>query len=47
VSPMGGECAACHKPRERTDAFHTQCMGCHEEFGAGPTQDACNQCHGY
>ncbi|XPV77215.1 MAG: cytochrome c3 family protein [Desulfovibrio sp.] len=30
----------------RMDAFHSQCMDCHESMGAGPYgDDSCNQCH--
>lgn len=45
-------CSTCHEEKtadlipERTAAFHGQCMGCHEEFGAGPYgDDSCNRCH--
>jgi hypothetical protein len=45
-------CASCHDaPVEelvptRMEAFHGQCMGCHEQIGAGPFgEGACNQCH--
>jgi hypothetical protein len=43
-------CSACHDPDEGTedtpkleDAFHRQCIGCHQQFGAGPVE--CAQCH--
>ena len=43
-------CSECHAPDEgdeevpkRGDAFHLQCIGCHEDFGAGPTE--CSECH--
>ena len=42
-------CSECHDSvgdedmPGRTDAFHTQCIGCHEEAGAGPVD--CNSCH--
>ena len=45
-------CQQCHQsPAKeliltRTDAFHDQCMDCHEKHGKGPYGDAdCNQCH--
>jgi hypothetical protein len=45
-------CADCHeKPVKemlltRMNAYHQQCMGCHEEMGAGPQgEEDCNQCH--
>ena len=43
-------CTACHAidsgdedMPKRSDAFHTQCIGCHKDFGAGPTE--CGSCH--
>ena len=44
-------CNECHDPdfydlaevSKRSDAFHDQCIGCHQQFGAGPV--ACNACH--
>jgi hypothetical protein len=36
----------CHGPDsdpKRGDALHTNCRGCHEESGAGPTE--CAACH--
>jgi uncharacterized CHY-type Zn-finger protein len=43
-------CSECHDPDEgdeevpkRADAFHQQCIGCHEQFEAGPIE--CAQCH--
>ncbi len=43
-------CSACHDPNEgdedllkRSDAFHSQCIGCHEDESAGPVE--CNACH--
>jgi len=44
-------CAECHESDEiedtemvkRGDAFHSQCIGCHEEFGAGAAE--CSECH--
>ena len=46
-------CLECHSPEDfdiemvpaRGDAFHGQCAGCHEDYGAGPAKDACNSCH--
>ena len=45
-------CSECHDPTEgdeevpkRADAFHQQCGGCHEDFGAGPKVKDCNACH--
>jgi len=39
-------CGTCHEPEsedpiKRSDAFHKQCIGCHE--GGGPTE--CKGCH--
>jgi len=42
-------CSECHEETgdedfpARADAFHAQCKGCHEEYGAGPVE--CNSCH--
>lgn len=44
-------CGECHEPDEiegtemqkRVDAFHSQCIQCHQEFEAGPEE--CAQCH--
>jgi len=43
-------CGECHELTSddetvpaRTDAIHQQCIGCHDEFGAGPTD--CSGCH--
>jgi len=45
-------CSECHDPDEgdeetpkRADAFHRQCAGCHEEYGAGPIEKECSACH--
>jgi hypothetical protein len=45
-------CSECHDPDEgdeempkRADAFHQQCAGCHEGYGAGPLEKDCNACH--
>lgn len=45
-------CGQCHEAETRElvlprmNAFHDQCMSCHEEMGAGPYgPDNCNQCH--
>lgn len=39
-------CGSCHGPDaeiKRPDAFHKQCIGCHEEGGSGPVE--CSGCH--
>ena len=44
-------CGDCHEPDEiadtqimkRSDAFHAQCIECHQDFGAGAV--ACASCH--
>jgi len=43
-------CGECHKAEEgegmgplRSDAFHKQCQGCHEDGGMGPVN--CSACH--
>ena len=44
-------CAECHENDEiegtemvkKGDAFHNQCIACHQEVGAGPEE--CSQCH--
>jgi hypothetical protein len=49
-------CMDCHKNvsefkdtdiMKRTDAFHAQCIGCHEQFGKGPQSgpEECSKCH--
>ena len=47
-------CGECHEPESddedvpfRKKAFHDQCQGCHEGFGAGPDTgpEACAICH--
>ncbi len=40
-------CASCHFTMPaRMDAFHQNCMGCHEKVGKGPAgADQCKQCH--
>ncbi len=45
-------CGECHDPDEgdeetpkRGDAFHQQCAGCHEGYGAGPLEEDCSACH--
>ena len=50
VRPPGqDDCAVCHSPRKRTDAFHEQCINCHENFGVGPSgaESDCKKCHGF
>jgi hypothetical protein len=51
----GGEpelCSDCHEPGVsdeymlgRTEAFHQQCIGCHEDNGVTPGQTDCASCH--
>ena len=42
-------CGECHMADgeddapKRSDALHTQCIGCHEESGGGPAK--CDECH--
>ncbi len=43
-------CLECHEPEsedqdmpKRSDAFHKQCINCHQEIDAGPRE--CNSCH--
>ena len=43
-------CGECHEADseeedvpKRSDAFHTQCIGCHEDDGTAPNE--CSQCH--
>jgi len=43
-------CGECHKAEEgegmgplRSDAYHKQCIGCHEDGGMGPVN--CSACH--
>ncbi len=51
VETMPESCLDCHDEDEiedsemviRGDAFHGQCIGCHQEFGAGPID--CAECH--
>ncbi len=50
-------CGECHEQEpdeddpsaamKRSDAFHTQCIGCHDDIGAGPPSgsEGCYQCH--
>lgn len=45
--PVEADCSSCHGPRGRTDAFHDQCMGCHEDEGKGPIEADCVGCHGF
>jgi len=47
---QAGSCTDCHDVEEgdedmpkRSDAIHQQCIGCHQEYGAGPVD--CAQCH--
>lgn len=52
LNPMFTDCAVCHGlPAEklipgRMDAYHTLCMGCHEQEKKGPYgKEQCAQCH--
>lgn len=41
-------CSECHEPDaedgvKRSDALHTQCIGCHEDSGGGALK--CAECH--
>ena len=40
-------CGECHEPDSeevnRSDAFHQQCQGCHDQSGMGPVE--CAGCH--
>lgn len=43
-------CGACHEAESddedmpnRSDAFHQQCIGCHQDYGSGPEE--CAACH--
>jgi hypothetical protein len=43
-------CGECHEVDgedflKRSAVFHTQCMGCHEDFGTAPLE--CAGCHAY
>jgi len=45
-------CDSCHTAGsggystiDRTDAFHGQCIGCHEAFDVAPVQADCSGCH--
>ncbi len=45
-SSEGTPCADCHNDDSTTglmDAYHKQCIGCHEKEGKGPL--ACGECH--
>ena len=53
--PPPAACGDCHDPyyvegetrlmtyQKSADALHSQCIGCHEDYGAGPVE--CNMCH--
>ncbi len=51
--PGGPElCTVCHQAGMgddvipgRKEAFHQQCIGCHEELGISPGKTDCNACH--
>ena len=43
-------CGECHEvdsedPINRLDAFHIQCIGCHEDDGTAPAEEECDKCH--
>lgn len=46
------KCNACHMDTgddympSLADSYHRQCIGCHQDFGVGPTTENCNDCHG-
>jgi hypothetical protein len=47
---QAGSCIECHALESddedmpnRADAFHQQCIACHQEYGAGPID--CSECH--
>lgn len=48
-APSEIKCASCHNGNkeitkiDRREAFHRQCIGCHEEISAGPV--LCGECH--
>ena len=48
--PQPESCSECHYPGSeddgvptRPDAFHKQCIECHQDNGSGPVE--CGQCH--
>ena len=47
--PPDFNCSECHFKKgdalmlSREDALHDQCIGCHDDMGAGPVE--CNSCH--
>ena len=48
----GVTCSDCHEPgveddfmMGRAQAFHAQCIGCHEDSGVTPGQSDCASCH--
>jgi len=45
-------CIECHEldsddeeMPKRSDAFHSQCIGCHEDDGTAPLEKECSGCH--
>ena len=47
-------CLECHDAEDleedtevskQSDAFHSQCEGCHQESGIGPVEERCSWCH--
>lgn len=52
LNPLYADCAVCHgKGAQKLilgsmDAYHKNCMGCHEKLGTGPYgKKSCSQCH--
>jgi hypothetical protein len=43
MSCSGEDCHNAESDPSRGNAFHMNCIGCHEEAGAGPTE--CAACH--
>ncbi|MEJ2723954.1 MAG: cytochrome c3 family protein [Deltaproteobacteria bacterium] len=47
VSERPLACGECHEPDsgevKRSDAFHKECQGCHDDSGMGPVE--CSGCH--
>jgi hypothetical protein len=52
---LPASCLDCHEASDiespdimkQSDAFHKQCIGCHEQFGKGPQSGSanCSKCH--
>ena len=52
TDPQPQLCGDCHESDsgdedmpKKSDAFHSQCTDCHEEFNSGPLNEECNSCH--